>query len=121
MKKTLKSTILFVALGLIWATGVQAAQVNPPQSGFNVTGFIQEAKLDPTVGASTPANHRLWGGYLTVNGIKMIVPNNTIVQLPANTMTWADLFDPAKFGFGPRRQDQYPARHSRGWPWPTTR
>lgn len=101
MKRTLKSTILVVALGLIWAAGVNATQLNPPQSGFSMTGFIQEAKVDPTVGASTPADHRLWGGYLTINGIKMIVPNNSIVQLPANTMTWADLFDPTKFASVP--------------------
>jgi hypothetical protein len=32
---------------------------------------------------------------LTVNGITMIVPNNSIVQMPAATFSWADLFNPA--------------------------
>lgn len=94
MKRALKSTILVVALGLIWAAGVNAAQVNPPQTGFGVTGVIQEATV-ANVGTAPLSDPRLRGGYLTVNGIKMIVPNNTIVQLPAGAFTWADLFDPS--------------------------
>ncbi|MFZ2199144.1 MAG: hypothetical protein WAV13_15510, partial [Thermodesulfovibrionales bacterium] len=31
----------------------------------------------------------------TVNGIKMVVPCNTILQMPAASFTWAHLFDPA--------------------------
>jgi hypothetical protein len=57
-------------------------------------GFIQAATLDASVCGTPPADPRLAGGTITVNGITMIVPCNSIIQLPANTMTWADLFDP---------------------------
>src|SRR5574340_1026832 len=107
---TTMTTILFVSLGLLWGAVAQAAQVNPPQSGFGVTGFIQEATV-ADVGAAPPANPRLRGGTLTVNGIKMIVPNNTIVQMPAGAFTWADLFDPAvseSIGYNPPRTNHRP-------------
>ncbi|MHB8069308.1 MAG: hypothetical protein ACYDIC_15560 [Desulfobaccales bacterium] len=100
-----KLTMIVLALGMLWAGAAFAAQVNPPQSGFAFTGFIQEATL-ADVGASPPADPRLRGGFLTVNGIRMTVPNNTIVQMPANTITWADLFDPAvsaSVGYNPPR------------------
>ncbi len=106
-------TTLLVGLGLLWATGAWA--LTPPTPQFGFTGFIQEATLD-TAGAicipktvdaagnqvdatlplvpGTPAA-RLAGGTITVNGIKMIVPCNTILQMPAATFTWGDLFDPA--------------------------
>src|SRR5262249_11960944 len=38
-------------------------------------------------------NKLLWGGTVTVNGITMTVPCNTILQMPANTITWEQLFD----------------------------
>jgi hypothetical protein len=94
--KSSKLIILVLALGLIWAGAANADQVNPPQSGFGVTGFIQAATVGSAPGAAgPPANTRLRGGTLTVNGIQMIIPNNTIIQMPAAAMTWADLFDPA--------------------------
>ncbi len=56
----------------------------PP--GFAEAGFIQAATLDnPTDPTS--------GGTLTLNGTTMIVPANSVVQFPANTLTWAALFD----------------------------
>ena len=60
---------------------------------------------------TTPASRRLYGGTLTVNGIKMIVPNNSIIQMPATSMTWADLFDPAisaSVGYTPPRPNHRP-------------
>ena len=106
MRPRLKLTMLVMALGLVWATGAMAQQVNPPPSQFAMTGFIQEATLTPRVGTTNPASPRLWGGTLTVNGIKMIVPNNSIVQMPAASFTWADLFNPAisaSVGYNPPR------------------
>lgn len=106
MKPRLKLTILIMVLGLVWATGAMAQQVNPPPSQFAITGFIEEATLNPRVGTTNPASPRLWGGTLTVNGIKMIVPNNSIIQMPATSMTWADLFNPANsasVGYNPPR------------------
>lgn len=71
MRPRLKLTMVIMALGLVWATGAFAQQVNPPPAQFGITGFIQAATLNPRVGATTPASPRLYGGTLTVNGIKM--------------------------------------------------
>ncbi len=104
MRKLLITTLV-LGLGLLWATGAWAL-TTPPNPQFFFTGFIQEATLDTTGAVCTPAPQidalgaaidvsRLRGGTMTVNGIKMTVPCNTLLQLPAATMTWADLFDPA--------------------------
>ena len=105
MRKLLITTLV-LGLGLLWATGAWAL-TPPPMPQFFFTGFIQEATLDTTGAICTPAAQtaadgvtaldvsRLRGGTMTVNGIKMIVPCNTLLQLPAATMMWADLFDPA--------------------------
>jgi hypothetical protein len=63
----------------------------PPQ--FDITGFIQDATLAP-VGSMCPSvtDPRLMGGTVTLNGQKIIVPCNTILQMPAFAATWADLF-----------------------------
>ncbi len=62
---------------------------------FSLTGFIQAATLD-TSGAICAANDpRLRGGTVTVNGMKVIIPCNTILQMPALAVTWAELFSMA--------------------------
>ncbi|MCX7105478.1 MAG: hypothetical protein NTU70_09430 [Methylococcales bacterium] len=63
---------------------------------FDVIGHIQSASVDPYVctGSGTRIDPRLWGGRVTVNGIDIIIPCNTILQLPAASATWAELFDP---------------------------
>lgn len=96
-------TTLLLGLGLLWATGAWAQSQTPPTPQFDMTGFIQEATLDTTGAICTPSNDpatnapsdRLRGGTMTLNGIKMIIPCNTLLQLPAATMTWGDLFDPS--------------------------
>ena len=111
MRPRLKLTMVVMALGLVWVAGAFAQQVNPPPSQFAITGFIEEATLNPRVGTTTPASPRLYGGTLTVNGIKMIVPNNSIIQMPATSMTWADLFNPlssASVGYTPPRPNHAP-------------
>ncbi|TMB30561.1 MAG: hypothetical protein E6J61_12405, partial [Deltaproteobacteria bacterium] len=56
-------------------------------------GFIQSATLDD--GSMCPGvDPALWGGTVTLNGITMTVPCNTILQMPATWLTWAQLFDP---------------------------
>ena len=52
---------------------------------FDVLGFIEEATLDPCGDA-------LCGGKIRVNGHVIVVPANTIVMLPANALTWKELF-----------------------------
>ena len=95
MKSKLQiSIIVIMALGLIWAAGANAAltvfNANVPP-GFCQAGYIQAATLAKQGNATDPAD---FGGTLTINGIKMIVPDFTILQMPANTLSWAQLFDP---------------------------
>jgi hypothetical protein len=84
--------VLTVATVLFCAAGVSAQTVfnaNVP-AGFGQAGYIQAATVD------TPGDS-LSGGTLTLNGIKMIVPRNSVIQFPANTLGWGDLFDPAVY------------------------
>ncbi len=99
MKPILKMTCLMIALGLLGAAGAiaQTQTTLVPPAAFDITGFIEEATLDGTVGdlAASPmpnADDRA-GGTVTVNGIKMYVPNNTFVQMPASALSWKQLFD----------------------------
>jgi hypothetical protein len=89
------------AKGLV-ATVPQASLPDPPFSadvatlhGFDVTGFIQDAKVDPALCPNTPADHA--GGTVTLNNVTITVPCNLIVQMPANTLTWPDFVN----GIGP--------------------
>jgi hypothetical protein len=63
---------------------------------FDVTGHIQSATVDFNVctGSVRSLDKRLWGGRVKVNGVEIIIPCNTILQMPATSLTWADLFDP---------------------------
>ena len=74
-----------VALGLLWATGASAQltvlNTNVP-AAFALTGFLQAATLKP--GGAPNA-----GGTLTVNNITVIVPDNSVIQMPAHALTWA--------------------------------
>lgn len=71
---------------------IAAVPIVPPQ--FDITGFIQEATLDTSNTICKPIHPRLAGGTVTLNGQKVTIPCNTILQMPAFTMTWADLFNP---------------------------
>src|SRR5690242_8443270 len=90
MKPTSRTALAAFALGLFWATVAHAQLTvlnsNVPAS-FAITGFIQAATLKP--GGAPNA-----GGTLTVNNITMIVPDNSVIQMPAHALTWAQLFDP---------------------------
>ena len=84
MPKRKITVVTILALTLFWALGVNAQTVlngNVPP-GFLQAGYIENATLNG-----------LGGGTLTMNGITMIVPANTVVQFPANTLTWAQLFN----------------------------
>jgi len=62
----------------------------PASSQFDITGFIQSATLGgPGTGAGTGAHQ---GGVIIVNGHVVTVPSETIVILPANALTWQELF-----------------------------
>jgi hypothetical protein len=66
--------------------------VNPALiHGFDDTGFIQSARVDST-NANCPntTDPRRFGGILTLNNGPIVIPCNTVIQMPANTFTWAD-------------------------------
>ena len=54
--------------------------------GFDVTGFI----YDMTVSDAACPGSLNPGGTVTVNGITITVPCNTIMQMPANTLSWSE-------------------------------
>jgi hypothetical protein len=78
------------ALGVFIPGPLLPAPPVPPQ--FDITGFIQEATLDTAGAICQPSDPRLAGGTLSVNDITVIVPCNTILQMPAATLTWQELF-----------------------------
>ncbi|MGY0194684.1 hypothetical protein ACWA7J_06360 [Leptothrix sp. BB-4] len=72
---------------------VAPAPVVPLQ--FDIVGFIQEASLDTNSSICNATHPLLRGGLLKVNGREIVVPCNTILQMPATSLTWAELFDPS--------------------------
>ncbi|WP_045835017.1 hypothetical protein [Hyphomicrobium sp. 99] len=52
--------------------------------GFDVTGFVQS--YDASAACAGGGS----GGNVTINGTKIVIPCNLVVQMPANTVTWAD-------------------------------
>lgn len=78
------------------AGGSWAATIpQPPNaSPFSLIGFIQKATLDPP-------GDVLDGGTVTVNGTTVVIPKNTIVQMPNAFLTWAELFRLAPAPWGP--------------------
>jgi len=96
---TTRSRVVWMAAlataALASAIDLRAQMPMPPATVFEMTGFIQRATLD----AGTDP---LRGGTITLNNHKVIVPRNTIFQMPATSLTWAELFSlaPAPYGLG---------------------
>ena len=71
--------------------------VEPPPivpTQFDIIGYIQMATVDASVcPEQINLDPRLSGGRVTVNGIEIIIPCHTILQMPATSLTWAELFD----------------------------
>ncbi|MFL5274693.1 MAG: PKD domain-containing protein, partial [Anaeromyxobacteraceae bacterium] len=80
---------------LLWSgTASAALYAQPPAaSPFTITGFVQAMTLD------NPADV-LSGGTVTVNGIKVIIPKNTVIVMSASNVTWQELwaFSPCPWG-----------------------
>ena len=89
--ETSLTTVLFTLLLILLLPVFATAQLPvPPSSQFDITGFIQTATLGgPGTGPGVGAH---MGGTITVNGHVIIVPSETIVILPANALTWQELF-----------------------------
>lgn len=64
----------------------------PPETiiGFTAIGFIKKATV--TDANCTGLPRRQWGGTAVINEIEIVIPCNSIVQMPAATFTWAELF-----------------------------
>jgi len=75
-----------------WAQLPLLAQGSP----FDMTGFIETATLD------APGDI-LSGGTVKVNGTTVIVPRNTIMQMPALALTWQQVFSLAPPPYGPNQ------------------
>src|SRR6478609_6589963 len=83
--------ILFTLFLIILLPALAAAQLPVPASSqFDVTGFIQTASLGGPGSGSGAGAHA--GGFITVNDQVITVPSETIVILPANALTWQELF-----------------------------
>src|SRR5690348_2404217 len=112
MKRNLWKLSVIVTFGILMlvnrgdaAKGGVAVRVPPfvpvpgPQLGlqtlspFQVLGFIQSATLDN-------ASDVFSGGTVTVNGITITVPRNTLFQMPATSLTWQELFKNAPAPYG---------------------
>ncbi len=58
-------------------------------SGFSVTGYVQAATAtNCTKNAAGEFSNA--GGTVTINGLKITIPADTIVQFPANTLNWSE-------------------------------
>jgi hypothetical protein len=88
--------MLALAVAALWpAAQARAQQPIPASTIFEMTGFIQQATLDNPGDAFS-------GGTLTMNNHVVVIPRNTIFQMPATNLTWAELFTqaPAPWGIG---------------------
>ena len=83
-------------LAALFGCALRATAQAPPQdpSQFDVTGFIQAATIN------NPGNV-LSGGTVTVNHQVIVVPDNTILQMPAAALTWQQVFAMAPPPYGP--------------------
>lgn len=80
---------------LLLSCGTVLAQALPQNvSQFDMIGLIQQATL-------FDANDPLSGGTITVNNQVVVVPANTIFQMPAAALTWQQLFAQAPAPWGP--------------------
>ncbi len=73
----------------------------PPATQFDLTGFIQSATVARQGTNPTDPGAAHYGGTLVVNGQTVVIPDETVVILPANALTWAELFSDAPAPYGP--------------------
>jgi hypothetical protein len=91
-------SILLLAM-IAMTTQVWGQLPVPSSSQFDITGFIQTATLGgPGTGTGAGAHQ---GGNITINGHLITVPSETIAILPANALTWQELFAQAPAPYGP--------------------
>src|SRR5689334_19202800 len=87
---------LGAALAAMCAAGAARAQLPMPGStNFDITGFIEEATLDPSCTASPHC-----GGTIKVDGHLITVPKEIVIQFPAQSATWQEMFSQAPAPYG---------------------
>ena len=84
----------------------EAASLPPPVSepvfsaaprdikGFTAIGFLQQATVSGADCPLLPPSQ--WGGTAVINGMTIVIPCNTIVQMPAAALPWAELLAPGQ-------------------------
>jgi hypothetical protein len=74
-----------------WAQlpGTDNVVATTPIAPFAIIGYIEDLHIAPQAGADLP--HA--GGTITVNGQKIVIPDNTIVVMPASQVTMYDIFN----------------------------
>ncbi len=75
----------------------QSTALPTESAGFDTVGFIQAATIDRPIGT---AGDLVSGGLIKVNDHVIIVPANSIVQMPAATLSWGQLFAQAPANLG---------------------
>jgi hypothetical protein len=80
---------LFVFLAADMPAVAQSNALATESAGFDTVGFIQAATIDRPIGT---AGDLLSGGTIKVNNQVIIVPANSIVQMPAATLSWGQVF-----------------------------
>ena len=60
-------------------------------NGFQISGHVQAVTVNNGCSGKPLQTD---GGTITINGVVIVVPSDTIIQLPANTFTFADAFCP---------------------------
>src|SRR5690348_9496410 len=61
--------------------------------GFDDTGYLQDATVDTGMKDASGQACANPGGSVTINNLKIVVPCNLTIQMPANTFTWADFIN----------------------------
>ena len=96
-----------VVVALVASVTMRPQAQTPAPGGaapFDIIGFIDAATVAPETDGFSG------GGTVTVNGTTIIVPKNTLLQMPAFALTWQELFAmaPAPYGLGsgPNGEDQ---------------
>ncbi|MBZ5725383.1 MAG: hypothetical protein LAP87_10325 [Acidobacteriia bacterium] len=89
------AAVLLCIVGLVlFLAGARGAEVRltpPPKpvlqsvSPFQMTGFIQKATVDA-------AGDIFSGGTVLLNGYLVTIPRNTLVEMPAASLTWGEIF-----------------------------
>ncbi|HYX53818.1 MAG TPA: hypothetical protein VE783_10245 [Candidatus Limnocylindrales bacterium] len=94
------------------STPPSPAQVPASQGGvapFDMIGIMQFASVDTQCQRNSnptpqnppqPAGCKASGGWIQINGHVIRVPQNTILQMPANTLTWEEVFEYNPAGSG---------------------